>query len=189
MSLLPLQWGFHTRLELSNIMMSKEAKKNYVAEMKKNFTENESVMIAQYQGLNVNELDELRKELREKGIIFKITKNRITKIALKETEKKDLEKYFIGPTATAISSDPITSAKILTKFSKSNNKLKIIAGFMDGKVLDDKEVSVIATLPSLEEARAKIVGILTSPAQKLVSILLAPGSKIANLARAKSLKN
>ena len=75
-----------------------------------------------------------------------------------------------------------------TKFSKSNDKLKIIAGFMDGKVLDEKEVSVIATLPSLDEARAKIVGILATPAQKLVSILLAPGSKIANLARAKSLK-
>ena len=155
--------------------------------MKKNLTDNESVMIAQYEGLNVNELDALRKELREKGILFKITKNRITKIA-KETPKKDLEKYFTGPTAAAISSDPISTAKILTKFSKSNDKLKIIAGFMDGKVLDEKEVSVIATLPSLEEARAKIVGILATPAQKLVSILLAPGSKIANLARAKSLK-
>ena len=73
--------------------------------MKKNFNDNESVMIA-YQGLNVNELNSLRKELREKGILFKITKNRITKIALKETPKKDLEKYFIGPTAAAISSDP-----------------------------------------------------------------------------------
>ena len=145
-------------------------------------------MIAQYQGLNVNELDELRKELREKGILFKITKNRITKIAIKETSKKDLEKYFTGPTAAAISSDPISTAKILTKFAKSHDKLKIVAGFMDGKVLDQKEVAIIATLPSLEEARAKI-GILASPAQKLVSILLAPGSKIANLARAKSLKN
>ena len=161
--------------------MSKEAKKNYVEEMKKNFTENESVMIAQYQGLNVNELDSLRKELREKGILFKITKNRITKIALKDTPKKDLEKYFIGPTAAAISSDPISTAKILTKFSKSNDKLKIVAGFMDGKVLDEKEVSVIATLPSLDEARAKIVGILASPAQKLVSILLARSEKMSNL--------
>ena len=169
--------------------MSKEAKKNYVEEMKKNFSSNDSVMIAQYQGLNVNELDALRNELRSKGILFKITKNRITKIAIKETEKKDLEKYFTGPTAAAISSDPISTAKILTKFSKVNKKLKIIAGYMDGKVLDDKEVSIIATLPTLDEARAKIVGILTAPAQKIVSILLAPGSKIANLARAKSLKN
>ena len=165
-------------------MMNKNAKKNYIEEMKKNFSSNESVMIAQYQGLNVNELDELRKELREKGILFKVTKNRITKIAIKETPVKDLEKYFTGPTAAAISSDPISTAKILTKFAKSHNKLKIVAGFMDGKVLDQKEVAIIATLPSLEEARAKIVGILASPAQKLVSILLAPGSKIANLARA-----
>ena len=75
--------------------MSKEAKKNYVEEMKKNFTANESVMIAQYQGLNVNELDALRKELREKGIMFKITKNRITKIALKDTPKKDLENILL----------------------------------------------------------------------------------------------
>ena len=170
-------------------MMNKEAKKNYVEEMKKNFTSNESVMIAQYQGLNVTELDELRKELREKGIIFKITKNRITKIAIKETPVKDLAKFFTGPTAAAISSDPIGAAKILTKFAKSHDKLKIVAGFMNGKVLDQKEVAIIATLPSLEEARANIVGILATPAQKLVSILLAPGSKIANLARAKSLKN
>ncbi len=169
-------------------MMTKEAKKNYVEEMKKSFTANESVMIAQYQGLNVTQLDALRKELRDKGILFKITKNRITKIAIKETSKKDLEKYFTGPTAAAISSDPISTAKILTKFAKLNNSLKIIAGFMDGKVLDQNEVAIIATLPSLEEARSKIVGILASPAQKLVSILLAPGSKIANLARAKSLK-
>ena len=170
-------------------MMNKQAKKDYVEEMKKNFTANESVMIAQYQGLNVTELDELRKELREKGIIFKITKNRITKIAIKETPVKDLEKFFTGPTAAAISSDPISAAKILTKFAKSHEKLKIVAGFMDGKVLDQKEVAIIATLPSLEEARANIVGILATPARKLVSILLAPGSKIANLARAKSLKN
>ena len=170
-------------------MMSREAKKNYVEEMKKNFSSNDSVMIAQYQGLNVNELDELRKELRDKGVLFKITKNRITKIAIKETPVKDLEKYFTGPTAAAISSDPISTAKILTKFAQSHKNLKIVAGFMDGKVLDQKEVAIIATLPSLDEARAKIIGILASPAQKLVSILLAPGSKIANLARAKSLKN
>ena len=170
-------------------MMNKANKKNYIEEMKKVFSSSDAVMIAQYQGLNVKELDSLRKQLREKGILFKITKNRITKIALKDSPCKDLEKFFTGPTAAAMSSDPITSAKILTNFAKTHNKLKIVAGFMDGKVLDQKQVAVIATLPSLVEARAKIVGILSAPAQKLVSILLAPGSKIANLARAKSLKN
>ena len=170
-------------------MMTKQQKKNYVEEMKKVFSSNEAVMIAHYKGLNVKQLDQIRDEMRKSGIFFKVTKNKITKIALKDTKYKELEKFFSGPTAAAISSDPISTAKILTKFAKSHNKLKIVAGFMDGKVLDQKEVAIIATLPSLEEARAKIVGILASPAQKLVSILLAPGSKIANLARAKSLKN
>ena len=149
-------------------MMNKEAKKNYVEQMKKSFLSNASVMIAQYQGLNVTELDELRKELREKGILFKITKNRITKIAIKETPVKELEKYFTGPTAAAISSDPSTTAKILTKFAKSHDKLKIVAGFMDGKVLDKNEVAIIAKIYILSEPMTKIVGILTSPAQKLL---------------------
>ena len=170
-------------------MMNKERKKNYIEEMKKNFSSNSSIMIAQYQGLNVVELDELRKQLRENEILFKITKNRITKIAIKDSPVKDLEKYFTGPTAAAMSSDAITTAKILTTFAKTHNKLKIVAGFMDGKVLDQKEVAIIATLPTLDEARANIVGILAAPAQKLMSILLAPAAKIANLARAKSLKN
>ena len=170
-------------------MMNKEKKKTYIEEMRKSFSSHSSVMIAHYQGLNVKELDELRMRLREKGILFKITKNRITKLAVKETSVKDLEKYFEGPTAAALSSDPITTAKILTNFAKNHDKLKVVAGFMDGKVLDKSEVAIIATLPSLEEARAKIVGILATPAQKIVSILLAPGSKIANLTRAKSLKN
>ena len=170
-------------------MMTKEQKKNYVEEMKKVFSSNEAVMIAHYQGLNVNELDKIRDEMRKSGIFFKITKNRITKIALKETKYKELEKFFTGPTAAAISSDPIMSAKILAKYAKKGSSLKIVAGFMDGKVLEAEDVAKIATLPTLDEARAKIIGILSTPAQKFLSILLAPGSKIAILAHEKSKKN
>ncbi len=169
-------------------MMNKEKKKSYVEEMKKVFSSNEAIMIAHYQGLNVKQLDKIRDEMRKNGIFFRVTKNRITKLALKETKYKDLEKFYNGPTATAVSSDPITSAKILAKYAKSNSSLKIIAGFMDGKVLEAKDVAQIATLPTLDEARAKIVGILSAPAQKFLSILLAPGSKIAILAHEKSKK-
>ena len=169
-------------------MMSKQQKKNYVEQMKKVFTSNEAVMIAHYQGLNVNELDKIRDEMRKSGIFFKVTKNKITKIALKDTKYEELEKFFTGPTAAAISSDPIMSAKILAKYSKGTSPLKIVAGFMDGKILEAKDVAEIATLPTLDEARAKIVGILSSPAQKIMSILLAPGSKIAILAHEKSKK-
>ena len=169
-------------------MMNKQTKKNYIEEMRKVFSSNESVMITHYQGLNVVQLDELRKELRENGILFKITKNRITKIAVKETPCKDLEKFFTGPTAAAISSDPFLSARILAKFAKNNDKLKIIAGFMDGKVIDQAEVVKIASLPTLKEARAKIVRILTAPAQKIIGILLAQSKKIAILARSDEIK-
>ena len=107
-------------------MMTKEQKKNYVEEMKKVFSSNEAVMIAHYKGLNVKQLDKIRDEMRKSGIFFKVTKNRITKLALKETKCKDLEKFFTGPTAAAISSDPIMSAKILAKYSKGESKLLLI---------------------------------------------------------------
>ena len=169
-------------------MMNKESKKNYIEEMKKVFSSNEAVMIAHYQGLNVVQLDALRKELRENGIIFKITKNRITKLALKETPLKELENFFTGPTAAAISSEPFLSARILTKFAKTNDNLKIVAGFMEGKVIDQAEVAKIASLPTLQEARAQIVGLLNASAQKIIGILLAQSKKIANLAPAEEIK-
>jgi large subunit ribosomal protein L10 len=169
-------------------MMNKEAKKNYIEEMKKIFSSNESIMITHYQGLNVVQLDELRKDLRENGILFKITKNRITKIAIKETPVKDLEKFFTGPTAAAISSDPFMSARILSKFAKKNDSLKIVAGFMEGKVIDQAEVVKIASLPTLNEARANIIGILNASAQKIVGILLAQSKKMAILTPSEELK-
>ena len=166
--------------------MNKEQKKNYISEIKKFFDANDSVLVTHYQGLTVNQLDELRAEMRKHGIMFKITKNRITKLALKDTKCKDIADLFSGPTAVALSKDAISSAKILTQFSKNNQKLKIIGGLMGEEVLKLEDVLKIATLPTLNEARAKIAIILQSPAQKLVSILLAPGSKIAILALEKS---
>jgi len=162
-------------------MMSKEAKKIYIEEMKKNFASNEAIMIAQYQGLNVTELDALRKELREKGIIFKITKNRITKLALEKTKCKDLTNLFTGPTAVAFGEDAIMSARILSKFAKDNENLKLIGGIMDNEVLDQDGVQNVANLPTLDEARANIIGILNASASKLVSIFLARSEKMSSL--------
>ena len=169
-------------------MMNKEQKKIYITEMTANFENSESVIVAHYQGLTVKQLDELRKQMRKYGIQFKITKNRITKLALEKTKCKDLTNLFNGPTAVALSEDAISTAKILTKFSKENNNLKILGGIMGNEILDVAAVANVATLPTLDEARAKIIGILTSPAQKIVSILLAPASKIAILALEKSKK-
>ena len=169
-------------------MMNKEKKQNYISEMTSQFDKSEAVIVAHYQGLTVNQLDNLRAKMREHGIIFKITKNRITKLALEKTRCKDLSNLFKGPTAVALSQDAITSAKILTNFSKENSKLKILGGIMGKEILDIAGVENVATLPTLDEARSKIIGILRSPAQKIVSILLAPASKIAILALEKSKK-
>ena len=169
-------------------MMNKEQKKHYIDDMTAQFDKTEAIIVTHYQGLTVKQLDDLRSKMREHGIQFKITKNRITKIALENTKCKDLSKLFKGPTAIAFSKDAITSAKILTKFSKENNKLQILGGIMGSEILDVDGVKNVALLPTLDEARAKIVGILRSPAQKITSILLAPASKIAILALTKSKK-
>ena len=168
--------------------MNKEQKQNYIKNMTAEFENSEAVLVTHYQGLTVKQLDDLRKQMREHGIKFQITKNKITKLALKNSKCKNITDLFTGPTAVALSKDAITSAKILTKFSKENKSLKILGGIMGEEVLDVAGVANVATLPTLDEARAKIIGILSSPAQKIVSILLAPASKIAILALEKSKK-
>jgi len=169
-------------------MLTKDQKKNYIAEMSAQFENSKAVMVTHYQGLTMTQLDELRAKMREHGIIFKITKNRITKLALEKTKCKDLSNLFTGPTAVAFGEDAIMSARILSKFAKDNENLKLIGGIMDEEVLDQAGVQNVASLPTLDEARANIVGILNAPASKLVSILLAYSEKMS-ICRQKILKH
>ena len=169
-------------------MMTKEQKKIYIDEMSKQFENSKAVMVTHYQGLTMPQIDELRSKMREHGIIFKITKNRITKLALEKTRCKDLAGLFTGPTAVAFGEDAIISARILSKFAKDNENLKLIGGIMENEVLDQAGVQNVATLPTLDEARANIVGILNAPASKLVSILLARSEKMGSLSAENSEK-
>ena len=161
--------------------MNKEQKKNYISEMETQFQNNEAIMVTHYQGLTMSQLDDLRGQMREHGIKFTITKNRITKIALEKTKCKELSNLFTGATAVAFSDDAIISARILSKFAKTNESLKLLGGIMGNEVLDQAAVQNVANLPTLDEARANIVGILATPASKLVSILLARSKKMSNL--------
>ena len=169
-------------------MMTKEQKKVYIDEISKQFEDSKAVMVTHYQGLTMPQIDELRAKMREHGIIFKITKNRITKLALEKTRCKDLADLFTGPTAVAFGEDAIISARILSKFAKDNENLKLIGGIMENEVLDQAGVQNVATLPTLDEARANIVGILNAPASKLVSILLARSEKMGSLSAENSEK-
>ena len=162
-------------------MMSREQKKNYITEMETQFQNNESVLVTHYQGLTMSQLDELRSQMREHGIKFQITKNRITKLALEKTKCKDLSNLFVGATAVAFSDDAIISARILSKFAKTNENLKLLGGVMGSEVLDQAGVQNVANLPTLDEARANIVGILAASASKFVSILLARSEKMSIL--------
>ena len=162
-------------------MMNKEQKKNYISKMEAHFQNNEAVMVTHYQGLTMSQLDDLRGQMREHGIKFTITKNRITKIALEKTKCKELSNLFTGATAVAFSDDAIISARILSKFAKTNESLKLLGGIMGNEVLDQAAVQNVANLPTLDEARANIVGILATPASKFVSILLARSEKMSSL--------
>ena len=162
-------------------MLNKEQKKNYISEMETQFQNNEAILVTHYQGLTMSQLDELRAEMREHGIKFQITRNRITKLAIEKTKCKDLSNLFKGATAVAFSDDAIISARILSKFSKNNENLKVLGGIMGNDILDQAGVQNVANLPTLDEARAKIVGILSTPPSKLVSILLARSEKMRSL--------
>ena len=162
-------------------MMTREQKKDYITKMESEFQNNEAVLVTHYQGLNMNQLDELRSQMREHGIKFQITKNRITKLAIEKTKCKDLSNLFKGATAVAFSNDAIMSARILSKFAKTNENLKLLGGIMGSDILDQAGVQNVANLPTLDEARANIVGILAAPASKFVSILLARSEKMSSL--------
>ena len=167
-------------------MMNKEQKKNYITTMSTQFENSNAVMVTHYQGLTMVQLDELRAKMREHGIIFKITKNRITILALENTKCKDLSDLFKGPTAVAFGEDAIMSARILSKFAKENENLKLIGGIMDTEVLDQAGVQNVANLPTLNEARANIIGILNAPASNIISILLARSEKMSILSKENS---
>ena len=160
-------------------MMTRDQKKNYITEMESQFQNNEAVLVTHYQGLTMSQLDELRAQMREHGIKFKITKNRITKIALEKTKCKDLSSLSFF--TLIFSDDAIISARILSKFAKTNENLKLLGGIMGSDILDQAGVQNVANLPTLDEARANIVGILAAPASKFVSILLARSEKMSSL--------
>ena len=162
-------------------MMNKEQKKNYINEISSQFENNDAILVTHYQGLTMSQLDDLRSQMREHGIKFKITKNRITKLAIEKTKCKDLSDLFTGATAVAFSDDAIISARILSKFAKNNENLKLLGGVMGNDILDKAGVQKVANLPTLDEARATIVGILATPASKFVSILLARSEKMSSL--------
>jgi len=139
------------------------------------------VVVTQYSGLSVTEITDLRNQMRAAGANFKVTKNRLTRLALADTPYAGLADMFTGPTAIAFSEDVVAPAKVAVDYAKKNEKLVVVGGAMGENVLDVAGVKALASLPSLDELRGKIVGLLQAPATKVAGVVQAPASQLARV--------
>jgi large subunit ribosomal protein L10 len=156
-------------------------KQNLVASLKGLFERVNLVVITQQSGLTVAESTKLRRQMREAGASFKVTKNRLARLALVGTKFEELAPLFTGPTAIAISEDPVAAARIVVNFAKGNEKLVLVGGALDGQMLDIDGVKALAALPSLDELRARLVGMVQTPATRIVRTLSAPAGQVARV--------
>jgi len=161
-------------------------KEDMVASLHATFEDASIVVVTHYTGLTVSEMGDLRDRMREAGASFKVTKNRLTRRALEGTIYQPLEGLFTGPTAIAYSQDPVAAAKAAVNFAKGNEKLVVLGGALGDQALDVEGVNALASLPSLDELRAKIVGMLNTPATRIAGILQAPAGQIARVLGARS---
>ena len=166
--------------------MNREEKAELIKKLNSTFNNAGIVVVTHQSGLTVEESTDLRVKMREVGARYQVAKNRIVKLALKDTKYENIIDLFSGPTAIAVSKDPVSAPKTIFKFAKENDKLSIIGGGLDGKTLSVDEVKQLASLPSLDELRGKLVGLIKSPSQKLASVAVAPANKLVNVLHAKA---
>jgi large subunit ribosomal protein L10 len=161
--------------------MDRNQKKELVASLAKTFGQTQVVVITRNHGLTVAQVSDLRTRMRGAGAQFKVTKNRLARIALEGTPYQDIGQLLVGPVGLATSADPVAAAKVAIEFAKTNDKFEIVGGAMAGTVLDVNGVKALAELPSLDELRAKLVGLLMAPPTKLAQLANAPASKLARV--------
>lgn len=161
--------------------MDRAQKEAAVAGLNQTLGEVNLVVVTQQSGLTVYESMMLRRKVREAGAGFKVTKNRLTRLALEGTKFQALQPLMTGPTALAFSEDPVAAAKVCVEFAKQNEKLTIIGGALGEQLLDLDGVQALAKLPSLDELRGKLVGLLQAPATKVAGVLQAPAGQLARV--------
>lgn len=159
--------------------MNRDEKTQLLSELHELFNGAELVVVSHYKGLTVAEVSALRDNIRKAGAGFRVTKNRITKLALKDTKFEALTDLFKGPTAIAFANDPISACKACVEFAKTNEKLIVVGGAMGTGVLSIEEINRLATIPSMDELRAKLIGLLQAPAAQLARVTKAYSEKEA----------
>lgn len=161
--------------------MDRTQKAELVSELNTVFGEVGVVVVTRNLGLTVAQSTALRQKMREAGASYKVAKNRLARIALKDTDYEGIGDLLTGPTALATSGDPVAAAKVAVEFAKTNEKLEIVGGAMGTVVLDAEGVKALASMPSLDELRAKLVGLIQAPATKLATVTQAPAAQLARV--------
>ncbi|NIA69004.1 50S ribosomal protein L10 [Pelagibius litoralis] len=161
--------------------MDRSQKEELVASLHSTFSETTLVVVTQQSGMTVAEASSLRRQMLEAGASYKVTKNRLTRLALEGTQFEALKDMFTGPTAIAVSEDPVAAAKVCVEFAKKNDKLTIIGGAMGATMLDPNGIKALATLPSLDALRGKLIGVLQAPATKVAGVVQAPAAQLARV--------
>lgn len=161
--------------------MEKAEKREFVAWLNGVFKDSGSVVVAHYSGLTVAQMNDLRSKMRASGGTVKVAKNRLAKIALQGTDSESIADLFTGQTLVAYSEDPITAPKIAVEFAKGNDKLVILGGSMGATNLDAESVKALAALPSLDELRGKLVGMIQTPASRIAQVVNAPAAQLARV--------
>src|SRR5215831_3622092 len=168
--------------------VDKAEKAEVVEELKGVFTDSGSLVVAHYTGMTVAQMGDLRSRMRAAGASFKVAKNRLAVRALQGTAVEGIAHLFKGPTGIAYSKDPVTASKVAVAYAKDNDKLVILGGSVGATTLDANGVKALATLPSLDELRGKIVGLLVAPATKIAGVVQAPAGQLARVIGAYSKK-
>ena len=161
--------------------MDRSQKAESVAQLNAVFNEVGVVVVTRNLGLSVAQSTDLRTKMRDAGASYKVAKNRLAKLALKDTDYAGIEEYLTGPTALAWSTDPVAAAKAAVDFAKTNDKLEIVGGAMGSTQLDAAGIKALASMPSLNELRATIVGLVNAPATKVAQLVNAPAAKLARV--------
>ncbi|MEG3082758.1 50S ribosomal protein L10 [Sphingomonas sp. PB2P12] len=161
--------------------MDRDQKTAAVAELNRTFSEVGVVVVTRNLGLTVAQSTVLRNKMRDAGATYKVSKNKLAKIAMDGTDYSSLGDMLTGPVGLASSIDPVAAAKVVVEFAKTNDKFEIVGGAMGATTLDVEGVKALATLPSLDELRAKIVGLIVAPATKLATITQAPAAQLARV--------
>lgn len=169
--------------------MDRAAKAEQVTELNGVFKAARSVVVAQYAGLTVAQMQTLRRQARQSGTAVKVAKNRLARIALEGTDAAPIGPLLKGPTLIAYSSDPVAASKVSVDFAKAHEKFVILGGVMGKTQLDPDGVKALASLPSLDELRSKLVGLLKAPATKIAQVVNAPASKVARVVQAYASKS